>query len=237
MEEGKSMKRFHVMAVALVAVFAVSMVAVAASSAVEFLLALWLANGEPVTAALLVETEGELEIVASNGLGVTAKSLCSWILDGWVGSESLDFVSELLSLSGTLIPTMVLTGTPLLCANSGGCTEPEIWADIPFESEVVLMIDGTETFLVDLLVKAGWYAQCLILGVTTSELCETPAEGLAMEVRNEVNGTVAGFASEAFQVLSGGTPFVCTSGRLDEVNSVGASITLEPGVTLSVSSE
>jgi len=235
------MKRFHVVAVALVAVFAVSMAAVSAASAVEFLLALWLANGEPVTAALLVETEGELELTSLNagGLGITTKLLCSGILDGWVGPESLDFISELLSLNGTLIPTTVLTGTPLLCANSGNCTEPEVWADVPFETEVELMIDGASTILVDLLLKAGWYAQCLILGVTASELCESPTEGTAGEVTNEANGTVAGLLSQAFQELSGGLKGTCSLGGAEtaEVQSVGAGITLEPGVTLSVSSE
>jgi hypothetical protein len=235
------MKRFHVVAVALVAVFAVSMVAVAASSAVEFLLALWLANGEPVTAALLVETEGELELVSLNagGLGITTKLLCSWIFDGWVGSESLDFVSELLSLNGTLIPTTSLTGTPMLCANSGNCTEPEVWADVPFETEVELMIDGASTFLVDLLLNAGWYAQCLILGVTAAELCESPAEGVVAISTNEANGTVGGELSDAIQELSGGTLGACTLGGAGttEINSIGKAFTLEPGVTLSVSSE
>jgi hypothetical protein len=235
------MKRFHVVAVALVAVFAVSMAAVSAASAVEFLLALWLANGESVTSALLVETEGELELVSLNagGLGITTKLLCSGILDGWVGPESLDFVSELLTLTGTLIPTSPLTGTPLLCANSGNCTEPEVWADVPFETEVELMIDAGTTFFVDLLLNAGWYAQCLILGVTAAELCESPAEGVAAISTNEANGTVGGELSDAIQELSGGMLGTCTLGgaKSAEVNSVGKGVTLEPGVTLSISSE
>jgi len=235
------MKRFHLMLAALLALFAVSAVAVSAASAVEFLLALWLEGGSPVTSILLVESEGELELTGLNAgnLKIKVKVLCSGILDGWVGPESLDFISELLVLGGTrAIPTATLTGEALLCTNIENCTEPEVWADVPFESEVELMVDGAETFFVDLLFKAGYYVQCLVAGVTIAELCEqTEANPGIVKLTNEANGTVDGEFLDSFQTLGGGVLGTCTLGGAESSEVSGLGITLETGVSLSVSSE
>jgi hypothetical protein len=231
------MKRIHILGVALTTVFAVSVVVASAASAVEFLLALWLANGSPVTTILLVETEGEVEVISLNtgGFGITTKVLCSVLLDGWIGPESLDFVSELLTLAGVLVPTTVLTGTPLLCTNTQNCTEPEVWADVPFESEAELMIDEGVTFFVDLLLNAGWYVQCLILGITASELCELQ---LIDQLTNEANGTIDVALSETFQLLAGGKLGNCTVGGVETLEVNGLETMLDPdGTPISVSSE
>ena len=232
------MKRFQVVFVSLLAILAVSAVVVSAASAVEFLLALWLENGAPVTATLLIESEGELELIGRNGggLGIKVSVLCSGIIDGWVGPESLDFLSELLTLGGTrTVPSTALTGEALLCTNVENCTEPEVWADLPSESEVELMVDGTETFFVDLVFKDGFYVQCLVAGVTVSELCE--GEPAIIKQTNEANGTVDSEYSDAFSTLGGGKLANCTLGGAESNETNGLAITLESGVSLSISSE
>jgi hypothetical protein len=203
----------------------------------EFLSALWLESGSPVSAILSTESEGELELVGNNGggLGIKVAVLCSGILDGWIGPNGLDYTSELLTLAGTAVPSTALTGTPLACTNNANCTKPEVWADAPWESETVLMVVGTETFYVDLLFNAGWTMQCEILGTKVEELCS--AAETAVKLTNEVSGTVDTEFSFAFQALAELSLDNCTSGGTEtgEVNGLG--ILLESGVTLSVSSE
>lgn len=232
------MKRIRILAVALVAVFVASVAVVATASAVEFLLALWLDGGSPVAAQLNVENEGELELVSLNGgkLGVKAKILCSGILDGWVAPESLDFLSELLTLTGTVVPLAELTGVPLTCTNEENCTTPEVWAaKMGWETEAELMVDGTETFFTDLILNGGWYVQCLVLGVTISETCTSPET--AVKLTNEANGTIDAEFSDAFQVLAGLTLGNCTLGGAESAEVNGLAFILESGVTLAVSSE
>lgn len=231
------MKRIYIPAVALVAAFSISMLAVPAASAVEFLLALWLEGGANVTANLLVEGEGEIELRSLNAgnFGIQVSILCSGIIDGWIGPNSLGWASELLTLAGVLVPTTPLTGAPLLCTNDQNCTEPEVWLDVPIEGEIELMVDGTETFFVGLAFKAGYYIDCLILGITASELCE--AEPAIEKLTNEANGTVKGETSDAFTVLAGGKLGNCTVGGNETAELIGSGILLETGVSLSVSSE
>jgi hypothetical protein len=232
------MKRIQVVAVALVAIFAIGAVAVASASAVEFLLALWLEGGMNVTSPLSVENEGEFELKELNGgnFGVHVKVLCSGIFDGLVGAESLAFISELLILGGTRrIPATVLTGEALLCTNLEGCTEPEMWmAGAGWEAEVELMID-VATFFADLILSGGWYLQCLILGMTTSETC-TANETVA-QVTNEAGGVVDAEFSGAFQELAGLKLDTCTLGGAESGELSGLITILEAGVTLAVSSE
>jgi len=232
------MKRINILTAVLVAAFAVSVVVVASAAAVEFLLALWLDGGVAVSAELLVETEGEVELVSLNGggLGVVIKVLCSGIFVGSIGPESLGFASELLTLGGVAVPLAELTGTALLCTNIQNCTEPELWASkLGWEGEAELMVDGTETFFVALGLNGGWYSQCLVLGITTSETC-TAAEAVS-KLTNEANGTIDGEGSDAFQILAGLKLGNCTVGGAESAEVNGLGIGLESGVTLSVSSE
>jgi hypothetical protein len=225
------MNRTHILTAALVAAFAVSVVVVASASAVEFLLALWLDGGTLVSTGLVVENEGELELVKLNvgGLGIRVKVLCSGTLDGWVGPESLGFISELLTLAGGGI------GTALLCANDENCTEPELLpANLGWGTEVELMVDGAETFFVELMLNLGWHLQCLMLGITSSETCE--AAEIVGKLTNEANGTVDEELSDGFQTLAGLKLINCsTSTEETEIN--GLIRIVESGVTLVVSSE
>jgi hypothetical protein len=231
------MRRTHIMTVTFVAVLMASMLVVVAASAVEFLLALWLANGEPVPAALSAESEGELVLrtLNSGGLGIRTEILCSGIGLGLISTEGLGYGSEVLTLSGIAVSKTQLSGTPLLCSNSGNCTEPEVWASVPVEGDVVLMIDGSETFLVGLIFNGFWYVQCLVLGVTAAELCEA-AESVG-RLTNEANGTIRAETNVAFTELAGLKLGNCTVGGAETAELEGSGIGLISGVTLSVSSE
>lgn len=227
------MKRNHVLGVALLAMFAFG-VMTASASAVTFLLAQWLFNGTAVTSALLTEAPGELELVNTNGggLGVVSKVLCSGIFDGWVGPESLDFTTEVLNLKNELVSNKELVGLTAECSNIQNCENPQVWPDgIPGESEVELMVDGTEEFFVDLLFKAGWYVECTVIGFKVAELCE--AAETAVKLTNEAAGVDSTFSDE-FQTLAGLKLAICAGTReTGEVNGLGT--VKDPEGTLTVS--
>jgi len=188
------MKRFQVVGVTLFALLAFGVLTVASASAantVTFLLALWLVNGEEVLTELLTEVTGELLL---EDTALKAAVVCSGILDGWVGPESLDYVSEVLSLNGGVV-TQSLGATPILCLAEAGCAStgetPNVWpVDLPWETEVEL-IEETEPvfvgFAVLLLNTPGWEVECTILGVKSSDECKGP-EGVAQLI---LNGTVS----------------------------------------------
>jgi hypothetical protein len=208
-----------------------------------FIPALWLESGVAVSSTLLVETEGELELISKNagGLGIASKVLCSSILDGWIGTGGLDFISELLTLGGVAVPSTELTGTALLCTNISNCTEPEVWASkLGWETEAELTETvaedgGTTVSFNDLIFNSGWYVQCLILGVTASETCSAPEA--AAKLTNEAGGTVDNEFSDEIQEHSALKLGNCTLGGTETSEINGLEITLAPGVTLSVSSE
>jgi hypothetical protein len=227
------MKRNHVLGVALLTMFAFG-VLTASASAVTFLLAQWLFNGAAVNTVLLTEAPGELEIVNTNagGLGVTSKLLCSFVLDDWVGPESLDHTSEILNLKGELVSSTELVGKTAECTNTTNCENPQVWPDgIPGETELELMVDGTEEFFVDLIFKLGWYVECTILGFKVAELCE--AAEIAVELKNEAAGVDSSF-SDAFQTLAGLKLTICGGSR--EVGEIsGLETEIDPEGTLDVS--
>jgi hypothetical protein len=227
------MKRNYVLGVALLAMFAFG-VLTASASAVTFLLATWLFNGAAVTTALLTEAPGEWEIVNTNagGLGVVSKLLCSFVLDGWVGPESLDHTSEVLTLTGVLVSSTELVGQTAECTNTQNCEAPHVWPDgIPGETEVELMVDGTEEFFVDLVFNAGWYVECTIIGFKVAELCETAET--AVELKNEATGIDA-TSSDGFQTLAGLKLTICSGTReVGEIN--GLETIIDPEGTLAVS--
>ena len=234
------MKKLHILGIALAAMFVASaMVVSTASAAVTFLLAEWLNAGAAITTAQASSAEGELELVSLNGggLGVKVKVLCSGILDGTVGPGSEGTITKLLSLTGVEVPTTALSGTGLSCTNDENCTEPLVWADLEtsWKTELELMIDGTETFFVNLILNGGYYVECLILGITTNELCNSVET--AVQTTNEAGGLVDQLFSDTFQVLSELKLGSCTAGGAEsaEVNGLGT-LLLTSG-TLTASSE
>jgi hypothetical protein len=231
------MKKFHLLGVVLVAVFAFAALTAASASAVTFLLAEWLVGGLPITADLNVEATGELELEETI-LGLKIVAVCSGILDGTIGPNGLDVISELLTLDGlTVISLVPLVEPGLGCTNGSNCPEPLVWAvHLPWESLLELMEEGTEVFFADLIFSSGagnpgWYVACM--GSGTSDEC-TVAEGVS-EKTNE-GSNVDTLFSEAFTELAGLKLANCVTGgnEVGLVTGLGT-ISLVGGGTLAVS--
>lgn len=193
------------MGLALVAVCAVGVMSAAGASAVTFLLAEWLEAGTSgITATLLSEIKGELALKETLD-GIKINALCNGILDGSVGPDGADEITELLNAAGEAISLTGLTGTALSCTNSELCGEPLAWAlELPWLSLLVLMEDGTETFFADLLVnetsggKVGYEVECMSLKI--ADVCSV-AEAAA-KVENTSEGVNSEF-SDPFTELAG----------------------------------
>ena len=230
------MKHFYLVSVSLFLLFAVSAVVASEASAVEFLLALWLAGGTAVNAPLLYSETWEvlLDSLNAGGLGFKAHIICeSTVFDGFLDENSLFIASEMLDLMGKPIPISPLTGSALLCTNVENCSEPEVWAaGLVWEGEAFLMVDGSETFFTKLLTNAGYYVQCLVLGATVSEKCEGESN---QKLTNEVNGTIDVEVSDAFQALSGLKLASCSLGGSETGEVEGLGNLEVSGVSLSVS--
>jgi hypothetical protein len=235
----EKMNKLHIHGMTLVIVFSVSaVVASAASAAVTFLLAEWLSAGARITTAQSSQTSGELNLIDldEDGTGVVANVLCSMIFDGTDGPVSENAVEEMLNLKGEAISKTALSGLGLSCVNTDDCTEPVVWAEeLPWKSELELMVDGTETFFVDLLSGSSYYIECLILGVTGTELCTTPST--AIEIKNEAGGVVNSDFSDAFQALAELKLGACGErAETFEIAGLGTDI-LTSGAALTASSE
>jgi hypothetical protein len=174
------MKRFQWFGGALVASATFVALSAAASATPVFLLAEWLINGKPVLAELKIEIDGELQL-EDNSVGALgkAKVLCSTLFVGWIGPNSLAWVSELLNLADEAISTGDLIGLPLECEPRAGCeanTTVLVWPfGYPKEAEVDLMQDNNENFWVILIFgKVGWHIdECLFFGIPEEDLCES----------------------------------------------------------------
>ena len=236
---GQEMKRLNILGIALVAVFAITVVVAATASAVEFLLALWLVGGVNVAANLATDLEGEFLFEDELTLLGKVFMLCSGILDGTVGPESKDEITKFLTL-GTLhteIPTTVLTEPGWACTDQSGglCPEPLFWAEkLPWDTEAELMIDGAETFFVDLFLAIAIYYICMGNGI--EDLCEFSE--LAVKLTNLAGGVVDNEFSDAFQTLTGLVLGNCTVGGAASVviEGLGEQL-LASGESLTVSSE
>jgi hypothetical protein len=209
------MKRFHLLGVTLLALFAFgALTAASAFAQPTFLLAEWSIGGTNVTVELRVEAAGELTLKDS---GFKASVLCSAILDGWLGPNSLDYVSEVLTL-GNGLTSNPLGSVALLCATvetCGATPAPEAWAvNIPWETELELMEQDGEIFFADFVTSpsaaktVGWSVQCTILGVSEEDECT--AASAVSELRPGL-GPKESF-SPAFTILAGAKLANCTLG-------------------------
>jgi len=230
------MKKFQLLGVALIAVFAFGVIAAASASAVEFLLAEWLVNGNPITTELATESEGEL-LLEETILGIKIDKLCSGIFVGTIGPTGEDKITELLNLALEPINLTALVELGLECVNDQNCPEPLVWAvHLPWNTLLELMVEGTETFFVDLISNSGagnpgWYEICM--GNSTSDECTT-VEG-ASKVTNEAGGLVDGEFSEAFTELAGLKLANCSTAGAEHgiVEGLGTTLTSEGALTAS----
>jgi hypothetical protein len=229
-----TMKRSHTVGLTLIVTAALSATLASTASAITFLLAEWLINGAALTSTLAVEQTGELNIINTNGggLGVRVELLCSGILDGTIGINGADEITELLNLAKEAINLTPLTELALSCTNTKNCTEPLFWAEgLPWKTELQLMED-TESFFVDLLTSGQYYWECLILGVSVNELCEYAT---AIKITNIAEGLDAEF-SDAFQELAG-LPLGTCGGRPETLIVEGLGLIVPDAGTLTASSE
>jgi hypothetical protein len=239
------MKRFRFVGVGAVlfAVVAMSAMAVASSaSAVTFLLAFWLNNGATVVATTLVESSGELLLEnQKSAVGAASLKKCSGILDGFVGPNSADDVTELLTLGGATV-SAPLGVTPVTCELEAVCeNSSKVWAaHLPWLTEAELWEESpTSSGYVDLILpngagNPGWYVECKTALLTVSEECLTP-EGVAEKVN--ITAGVEDVFSEAFTLLMGAKLALCTGNNEESGNVEGSGVTTIPGGgPLSVSS-
>lgn len=219
---------------------------------ISFLLAEWLVEGLEVSTTLLVETTGTLILEDKEAtLGIKGTVLCTGILDGTIGSNGEDEITEVLSSSGGAIPTTVLSGTGLLCNGQSGCTtgteNAEVWASgLPWLTLLELVEEESPTlfqgFVVLILPHAagghvGWYTKCpTALGTSEDECVAEEAMAEASNLAAAVNGEF----SEAFTLLVGGKLGNCTAsskGETGVVTGLGEEKVAETGAgVLSVSS-
>jgi hypothetical protein len=244
------MKKLQILGIALVAVFAFGvLVAASASATVTFLLAEWLVEGKAVAEGTEknVESTGTLLLEDSKTLLGVADVLCSGILDGKVGFDGADTITELLNLAKEAISTTPLAGLALECtSDTSACEEPLVWAALlPWSTLLVLMEEGTEVFFADLIkpsgsnTQVGWYVQCEKTFLKPHDECLSP-EGVS---RLSLSTTeLTAFFEEAFTTLAELKLALCSqsgeeTGIVETEAAAPALLTLVEGGTLSASSE
>ncbi len=216
---------------------------------VTFLLAEWLVGGVAVTTTLLVTSPGELLMEDEKGpLGAKGTVLCSGILDGTIGPNGEDEITELLTLAGAAVGLTGLSGTALLCNGQEGCltgTEnAEVWAvNLPWLTLMELVEEASPTAytgFADLILphtgggQPGWYTFCSTLLGNQEDQCTIPEE--AAEKVN-LTGGVTDIFSEAFTLLVGASLGKCSASSEEHTGLVtGEGETTTEGGVLSVSS-
>lgn len=235
------MKRLKILGVALVAVFAVGIVAVESASAVEFLLAEWLLNGVPVEAELADDGSGEITLEDTKvPLLGRASVVCSHFRDGAYLGNGAGTTTELLTLAGELVNLTPLTELGLTCVNQLNCIEPLAWAlHLPWNTLAELMEDPVGTsFFVELSLNSGFgnpgfEINCMGSGGITDECTSTE---LVDQLSNEAFGVLGVFSLE-FRLLVGAPAINCTQGGTEAGEVSGSEEdTPKEGGTVSISS-
>jgi hypothetical protein len=235
------MKRFQLVSIMLFALLGFGVLTAASASAATFLLAEWLDGGAAIGSELLTELEGSLLL---EDTVLKAAVLCTGDLDGWVGSNSLGWVSEVLTVLGEEVNTTPLDASGLKCTAQAGCAaspSPMVWAvNLGWETEVELMEDSG-TFFADLILRhsggsnPGWEVECSILDVLSDDICVTPEAVVELTLEGT---TLLGNFSEPFTELAGAKLGLCTfDGGETGVVEGGGAIVLVEGGELTASSE
>lgn len=215
--------------------------AASASAAVTFLLAEWLVNGGAVTTELASTTVGELLL---EDTALKADVLCTGSFDGWVGPNSLDYISEVLT-SGGVATGAPLSGQSITCTAQSTCASspaPVVWpVNLPWETEAELMEDEGLIYFVDLLTAkngngVGYELECTVLGIKSSDEC-TATPGVA-ELTLDAGVQLLGNFSDAFTELAEAKLGHCTfAGGETGIVEGGGLFTLTGGGELTVSSD
>jgi hypothetical protein len=242
-DEGKvdqEMKKLHAVLMALVAVFALSAVAVSTASAEITLLAEWLANGNPITMTLATTSKGTLLLTDSaTPLGSATVKCAGGSLDGWVGPDGTDQINEVLTSTGKSTEAG-LKGEGFLCEGTKTCekdaTETEAWPiALPIMTLLYLLESTTEPFTILFFTpgakNVGWEIKCLALATLIEDTCS--GEDISAEALNGSNGSpeLMGPSSPGESCTEGSS----TSGTAE--TEAGNTTTLNNGETLTMSSE
>jgi hypothetical protein len=243
------MKKSQVLGIALLALFAFGALTATSAMAVT-LLAEWLVTGAAVTTELATTTTGEL-LLEDTKVPIIGKAsvLCSGVFDGWVGPNSLDFISEVLNLTATAITNSPLSaGESLNCVAQSGCeTSNTVLVypiGFPAQTEVELLEQEGKVFFADFITpvtgnKLGYeISECLVLGIAMVDECTAP-NGVA-ELTLIESTTLLGSFSKAFTELAGRELATCTQGGAKSgvvETTEGGVFSLTGGGTLSASSE
>ena len=240
------MRNMQFMGVALLALFAFGALTEASASAVTTLLALWLAHGAPAETELLVEITGEL-LLEDSKVPIIGKAtvLCGGTFDGWVGSNSLEYISEVLSATGVAISSTPLTGEPLTCTAQTGCetsTSTLVWpVGFPVETEVELLEQAGGPFFEDVIFPSGTagfgyeITNCLVLGISMEDECTSPLGTAELKLEGT---TLLGIFSQAFTELAEQKLALCTQSKEESGIVEGeGSFVLSGGSELEASSE
>ena|ERR1700691_6299219 len=240
------MRKFQWFGIAVVAVLLVGVaVASSASAAVTFLLAEWLVNGKSIAEgeSFKVESKGTLLLEDTKTLLGASSVECTGILDGWIGPDGLDLVSEVLNTALEPISNTPLSGLPLECKTEKTCEEALVWPlHLGWETLLELWEVGGVIGFVDLILpdptaNPGWYVLCEKTITKPTDECTSPFG--AVEITLSGTKLVPTF-SEPFTELMEGKLALCTqskeeTGIVESVAPIGE-ITSSAG-TLSASSE
>jgi len=192
------MKRFYAVGLAFAAVFALSAVVVSAAAAEQ---ALWLENGNEITAKPATDSEGLLVLTVDSFVG-HVKIDCEGILDGSVGPNGVDEVTAVLTSGGALVSGTALTGTSLDCTVTESTITSlcetgelaEVWGiKLPWVSQLG-ELTATEPYsdVLSLSTKpSGYTVFCPIKG--GEETCEGNPTS---QVKNGVGDVTATFANQ-----------------------------------------
>jgi hypothetical protein len=235
------MKTYRTVMLALFAVFAFSAVLAASASAEEVtLLAEWLINGAAVTTLTSVSSTGALELTDNKTAGGAATVLCEGTLDGSVGPNGEDEITEVLNLASEKVGTELI-GVALLCTRVSLCeagTDIELWPDnLPWLTLLNLMTTAPE-FLVHLFkdsedsntAQPGWELKCLVLGIPLEDLCL----GLTSFAVENITGSVLSLFDPAAPISS--EKGDCTQGGVASGEVKGEGLIVPLTGTLTVSS-
>jgi hypothetical protein len=178
-------------------------------------------------------------------LGERSDIVCSDIRDGTINSNGAGLINTFLNLAKEEVSKTALSGLALEgCTSEALCAKEsdiKLWAvKLPWTTTLELMVDGTETFYVELIASSGsgnpgWYIECLILGVTVQDEC-TGVEAVTKMTAEAPN--MDALFEEAFAELAEVKLGTCTKGGAETATVEGlGTISLVGGGTLTASSE
>jgi hypothetical protein len=241
------MKKLHVMMLALVAMFAFSALLAEVASAEITLLAEWLANGATITTTLTSETSGKLRLEDAETIAGKSAVICSAILDGTIGPNGEDSITEILNLAGQKIElglrALLGTGNKLPdCEGTGmGCAEGTAASPIevyplglPWKTLLFLMENG-EFLDAIFAAKIGYEILCLLLGINAEDTCEASQETALIQNSPETGDAFTPSGSK----ITPNAKCTQSGGKETGINEASgpSTMTLGSGELLTISSE